>query len=581
MPTVRKGQRQVSTQALPGVRLTAAETPESRGAGLAIAKGRTTEAIGELAGTVGTLAYHEYGRMQQEERQSANRTAQNTITNRTDKFELDKVHGPQGALQRQGSDAFTLPEEIDQELEKLWAEIEPTLGNAEQKQWFAQFKERRGMDVKMAVARHVNGQIEGFHQQQSEATVKNKYSLAVANAMDPGQRVKQEMADGVAAITQEGQRKHLPQEAIDNQVNAFRSDVHVGVINNLLANEHTQEAQIHFQEAKAAGEIAGDKLDDLTNKLNTGTTRAEAQQETARILAMGGTLTDQRAEAKKINKADVQDDVLARLEHEDGIRKYNEQQTERDNLNTAYNIVTQTHDVNKIPPGLLTDLGTHQPALRSYAESLSRGEPITTNPQSLYDLLTLSSVNPDAFLKTNLMGYMDKVGKEDLEQLMRMQTSMRSGTPKNTDGMFVSERAQNDIVDETLMKAGLVGSPTELRDPKNKALSNRIILFRQSVREAVNRQQQIMGKHVTDDDVQAIVDRLISPGGSRVSKPGYFYDTYQPVFVFETDDARKAAASIPPAYLRQIDDALRRKNLPVDDAHRVELYQRSLNRSGE
>jgi hypothetical protein len=566
--------------ALPGVRLTAAETPESRGAGLAIAKGKTTEAIGELGNTVGSLAYHEYGRMQQEERSKANQVALIAASNKLDAWELKSLYDPQaGALQRKGSDSFTLPEAVNQDFEKVSSEIEQGLGNEDQKLAFARMKAQRGSNVQMTVARHVAGQRQAFDASEFDATVKNKSSLAIANAMDP-RRAAEELNNGVTAIQQYGQRNGMGPEAISAQVNAFRSDTHIGIISNLLANEQTKAAQIYFEETKH--DISGDKLDDVTRALHVGTTRKQAQDETAKILAAGGTLTEQRAAAKAIDDPAVQDEVLQRIEHEEGIRQAQARHTEESNLNTAYNIVTQTHDVNKIPAALLTQLGTHQPALRSYAESLSQGVPIKTNPQTLYDLLTLSSVNPDAFLKTNLMGHMGDVGKEDLEQLMRMQASMRGGGDKKTaDGIFVSERAQNDIVDEALLKAGLVGSPTELRDPKNKALSDRIIGFRQSVRDAVNRQQQITGKHVTDDDMQGIVDRLMSPAGSRVSKQGWFSDTYTPIFVFETDDARRDAASIPPAVGRQIDDALRRQGLPVDDAHRVDTYQRWLKRGRE
>lgn len=563
--------------ALPGVRLTAAETPESRGAGLAIAKGRTTEAIGELAGTVGTLAYHEYDRMQQEERQKANQVALIAASNKLDAWELKSLYDPQaGALQRKGSDSFTLPEAVDQDFEKVSSEIEQGLGNADQKLAFAKMKAQRGGNVRMTVARHVAGQRQAFDASEFDATVKNKSSLAIANALDP-RRAASELSDGVTAIQQFGQRNGMGKEAISEQVNAFRSDTHIGIISNLLANEQTKAAQIYFEETKH--DISGNKLDDVTRALNVGTTRKRAQEETARILAEGGTLQQQRAAAKAIDDPDVQDEVLQRIEHEEGIRQAQERHTDETNLNTAYNIVTQTHDVNKIPPGLLSDLGTHQPALRSYAESLSQGVPIRTNPQTLYDLLTLSSVNPDEFLKTNLMGHMGDVGKEDLEQLMRMQSSMRSGTPKTTDGIFVSERAQNDIVDEALRKAGLVGTPTELK--KDKPLSDRIDALRRSVREATNRQQQVTGKHVTDEDMQGIVDRLMAPSSTTQTWHLFSANEYKPIFVFETDDARKAAVSIPPAYLRQIDDALRRKNLPVDDAHRVELYQRFLSRGGE
>lgn len=580
MPTVRKGQRQVSTMALPGVRLTAAETPESRGAGLAIAKGRTTEAMGELGGTVGTLAYHEYSRIQQEERQKANQVALIAASNKLDAWELKTLHDPQaGALQKKGSDSFTLPEAIDQDFEKVSSEIEQGLGNEDQKLAFARLKAQRGGNVRMTVARHVAGQRQAFDASEFDATVKNKSSLAVANALDP-RRAAQELSDGVTAIKAYGQRNGLGPEAISAQVNAFRSDTHIGIISNLLANEQTKAAQIYFEETKH--DISGDKLDDVTRALNVGTTRKRAQEETATILAQGGTLQEQRARAKQIDDPDVQDEVLQRIEHEAGVRQAQEQQTERDNLNTAYNIVTQTHDVSNIPPGLLSNLGAHQPALQSYADRLSRGEPPTTDMGTLYDLMTLSSANPEQFLRTNLLGYMDKVGKEDLEQLMRLQTSMRSGGDKKTaDGIFVSERAQNEIVDEALMKTGLVGSPTELRDPKNKALSDRIIAFRQSVREAVNRQQQITGKHVTDDEMQGIVDRLMAPAGSTQTWHLFSANEVKPIFVFETDSARREAASIPPRYLPQIDEALRLEGRPVDDAHRVEKYQRFLQRGGE
>lgn len=566
MPTVRKGSRQVSTMALPGVRLTSAETPESRGAGLAIAKGRTTEAIGELAGTVGTLAYHEYGRMQQEERQKADQVALIAASNKLDNWELQTLYDPQkGALQRKGSDSFTLPEDVDQDFEKVSSEIEQGLGNADQKLAFAKMKAQRGGNVRMTVARHVAGQRQAFDANENQATVKNKSSLAIANALDP-RRAAQELDAGVTAIKEYGQRNGFGPEAISEQVNAFRSDTHIGIISNLLANEQTKAAQIYFEETKH--DISGDKLDDVTRALHVGNTREEAQQETARILAMGDTFDEQRAEAKKIKKADVQDDVLARLEHEKGIKQAQARQTEEDNLNSAYNTIAKTGSVDKIDPALLSKLGAHRPGLESYARSLSQDKPIQTNWEVYYRLKEQASQDPQGFLDQSLLAHRYELGESEFKQLTDLRSSLWSG---KGDEELPGFRTRKQIADDTLSQYGL-NPNARAGTAEAKAIAQFYRMLDTRVDAAQQPDEGGKRHKVSTQEIQDEADDLLS---QSTTVPGSWWNIWPGGKSF-TDVTKRlidiTPADIPVAARADLEKALRAKHRPVSDQTVLDLY---------
>lgn len=565
MAIIRRATRQVGATALPGARLTAAETPLSTGAGLDEARAQKDNTI---AGTFAQGARIATS-LVQKETDDANEVALLKADNALAAWKTKTLYDPDnGALTKKGEDAMPLPELVAHDFNKTADTIAQGLGNSAQKAAFSRMRAQSFQQVDLEVRRHVFGEMQEFRATELKSAIDNGVDAAIRSANDPKllglslQKVEQQM------------RTNLPKLGVgpaqlEDQVRTVKSNVHVGVINQLLAQGKDRDASDYFAEAK--GQIAGDKLDEVTKAIAEGSTRGESQRVADPIIAAGGTLKEQLAKAKDLEPK-LRDAVEERIEHASAQKATADRAQEESDLNDAYNILSRTKSVSAIPPALLAKLGAHRPALFAYQKALVEGVAVKTDPAALYTLITMSSVAPDAFAKVNILGYMDRLSSQDLEQLGQLQASIRKGKTTETDKLFVSEKNQNTMVDEALTGLGLAATPAELAKPENKDLAERISRFRRAVREATARHEASTGKAATDADVQRIVDTLATPTGTRTSGILWNKET-TPTYVFETSQAHVTdAALIPRTAKGQIDDALRRQGLPVDDAHRLDIF---------
>ena len=98
MPTVRKYDRQVGVNALPGVRQTAAETPTSEGADLALARGRgraaVLDAVGNLGGVASRVGTQLFGELADRAREDADQTALLAASNKLAEWKSSALWSP-------------------------------------------------------------------------------------------------------------------------------------------------------------------------------------------------------------------------------------------------------------------------------------------------------------------------------------------------------------------------------------------------------------------------------------------------------------------------------------------------------
>lgn len=287
-------------------------------------------------------------------------------------------------------------------------------------------------------------------------------------------------------------------------------------------------------------------------------------------------LSEALDQVKAIEDPKLRDAVQQRVEHEFVVKREAAREEASDTLRHAYDVVDKFHTVTKIPPAVWTSLdGSDRSALQSYAKSLIEGPAsIKTDYGTLYTLITLSSTDPDKFAKVNLLKYRMQLSNGDLEQLMHAQAEARKG--KDTSSLFVSEKNQNQMVDEALLSIGVAASEAELRKPENKPLADRVAQFRRAVREAVSRQEVQNGnKPATDQQVQSIIDTLIAP--TSPAKAHWFSADEPARYAFETAQAKASNVSqVPAGERRQIERALRARGLAVTDDAIVRLFNEHL-----
>jgi hypothetical protein len=563
MPVARKYSRQATTAALPGARLTAGETPGSLGR----PPSATTEAIGRLGETVAGVGIHAYTQMAADERKRAYDVAMLDASNKLDAWELDKLHDTDhGALNLRGKASFELPEQVDEDFLKVSTDIEKGLSTPEQKIAFAKMRADRRMNVAMTVRRHVAGEMRTYEAETVKATVEHASSLAITNALDP-KRVGEELQKGVDAIRTSGPRLGVTGEALDQQVRDFSSGVHVGVIENLLANHETKKANIYFEEQKAKGTINGDKLDEVTKMVRAGTVKGEAQTETAKILAAGGTLAEQRARAKTIEDADVQDEVLSRIEHESVVKDKIEQDDKETMMRNVYGIVDKAKSIDQIPPNVWAKIdGPQRSALREYATRLAKGEPVTTDQPTYYSLMQQAMDDPAAFSRVNLLGSRHKLSDTDFQEIARMQVSFRNGERSAaTEHLLDGFRSRKEIVDNSLVQYGLdPNAKPDTDQGKANAELRRLVDRRIDLKQMPDETGK--KREVSNTEMQQIVDGILSqdeqvPGSWRAlyNPWGYDYLNKQKRLIDYT------ISDVPAKDRQAIEDGLRRRSLPVSD----------------
>lgn len=252
MPTVTYGPRKVVTAALPGVRKTAAETEASTGVGVDQARGAKWGAIAQVGHTVGELGRvigQEAITAKAEAAQFAHDVALVEADNKIAAWELDKVHGPQGALSKQGKAAMGTPEAIGDAYTAFVGEIAQSLGTDRQRLDFAKLASNRQQAMDLTLRRHVNQEMTAYAAGELDASVKLAQNDAIANAQDPA-RVGRALDNAVGVIALLGPSTGMGPDAIKVAVAQTRSATHVGVIENLLATKQTMQARAYFAEAR-------------------------------------------------------------------------------------------------------------------------------------------------------------------------------------------------------------------------------------------------------------------------------------------------------------------------------------------
>lgn len=572
MPTVeRYGGRRVVTNALPGVRKTAAETDVSTGATYEEAKARSSQQglgqFGEQVAGTGLVLY-------QREVERADNVALMEADRKLGEWENERLYNPEkGALTIKGKAAMPLPEEVGAEFNTLTGELEAGLKTPRQRDAFARVKAQRAVSLDATLRRHVFGEMQTYQKEELQGLIENSQTMAIQNANDP-RRVGEELDRMRSAIKASGPQLGLGPEAIKQQLENVTSATHVGVINRLLANEQTAKANAYFQEAK--GEISGDALAGVEKALDEGTLRGESQKAADKIIATGDSLTKQREAVRAIEDPKLRDATMERIEHEASIKDREDRERDEATLTKAYTLVDKTHNVNAIDPATWAGMsGGSRSALRSYAEHLAKGIPVETDLGTYYGLMRKAAEDPQGFSTQNLLEQKARLGETEFKQLAELQLSIRKGDAARADKELAGFRTKSDIIENSVVAYGL--------DPRAKpdTPAGRAIATLQRMVDLRVDAVQSGGKKATNVEIQQIVDDVLSaqaPGrkgswlGLVTSDP--FFDENPKRVVDMT------IGDVPAGERSHIEAALRRAGKPISDAMILNAFQEMQLRRG-
>jgi len=571
MPVVRVEQTQQAAP-LPGARRQAAENDISAGVALADQRARTDLAAAGLGATVagaGIQLAREQRAAMERERERADQIAVMNAGNVLSAWENQALYDPNtGALTVKGKDAFGLPEKVGDQFQQVASQVEASMQTPRQKEAFTRLKLERQQNLDLTLRRHVYGEMQRYEGQELQATVENARSAAIANAGDP-RRVGLELGRAVDAIRTHAPRLGLGPEEVKQQVEATTSATHVGVIEQLLATDQTKMASVYFDETKS--QIKGESLARIEKAIETGKNLAESQKEADKIIAEGGSLTAQLEKAKGLDPK-LRDEVSARLEHNDAVKERAKREDEASTLRGVYDILDKTHDPARIPAPVWAQMdGAQRSAARSYAEHLARGVAVETDFPTYYNLMQKAAHDPETFATENLLNYRAKIGDTELKQLTEMQASIVKGDRNAANKQSGNFLTHEQIINKSLALYGLdpAAKPNTAQGKANAELYR---LTAQGV--AVIESKLKPGQHATEQDIQSVVDHILS---TSEKTPGSWWGlipfTGTSFFSREQPIINVTAKDIPPAQRTIIEDQLRRAGRAVSDATVLEAYQ--------
>jgi hypothetical protein len=571
----------VATQAIPGVRKQAAETPLSEGAGLDEAIAQKDEALGaDIGGPITRMGAALFEDTQKKARDAADQTAILKASNALSDWKDQYIYDPNsGALTKHGEDAFPLPEQTADAFHQKANEIADTLTNDKQKQAFARISSSEWQSTDLQVRQHVFKEIQGYQANELQATVKNAADDAVRNAGNVP-LIAQNLAKAESAITSMGPQLGIGPEQQKEQILAMRSGVHTGVISQLLATGQEQQAQAYFEETK--DQISADHLDDVQRALEVGKVRGEAQKTSDDIIAKGGTLTEQMARARDISDPKVREEVEQRLSRNDTLMERAQREQQQQTMRGAYDIIDRTGDVANIPPAVWATLdGGTRSAMREYADRLAKGTPAKTDWPTYYGLMQKAADDPEGFSTTNLLKSRAALGDTEFKQLTEMQGAIVKGDRNRAEASGLGDYRQRDqILTDTLTQYG-IDPKAKPNTPQGQANAE----LRRILDERVDAVQQpdASGKRrkASGVEIQQALDNILSV---KVGTPGSWWGLIPFNGISLSGDQKRAVdltiGDVPSSERPNIEAALRAKGRPVSDATVLDLYIQTKLRTG-
>lgn len=480
MPRVELyGGRKVATQPRPNVQRTDVPTPASFGVG-----------VGDAA--LGALA-QDYMLQQRAAKQRATEVRLLEFDTQLAAFEHARVYDAQtGALNTvKGKDAYglteTLGDAFDTTADKLME------GMTEEQRFAAsRLRHTRRTALVRTLDAYASQQGKAYEQDVTEKSLELSANLAVANFLAP-QRVAEELARQRLIVSAFADHQGMAPEAKDALVQATVSKTHDGVIRRLLTVNPTK-ARDYFDAALAAGELTQANIVSLEPALHEGDVRAIAQKRSDEILAMAPTAKVARDAVAAITDPEVRDQVDTRVQRGLAIKK----QEEADALEATMVGVANLIDQGKpIPADVWVRLPIPQrDTLERYQRRNDPGGKETNDIGTWFALMELSDKQPDLFKTVNLYNYVDKLGKTEFKELVKLQQDVRQGKADKVEAGLDQFRTNTQVVNDLLAEAGI----------KDEAVKAR---FANELGKRVGKQERLTGAKVSNEDVKRLGDELL------------------------------------------------------------------------
>jgi hypothetical protein len=277
--------RKVGTQALPGVRMTAAETALSEGAGVEQERAQKFDQVTRLGQRV-TLLGQELGVEKADtlawETQKANTLKALQTSNDLDQWTATALYDPKtGALLTKGPATLGITQKVLDDFDKKSGEIAQGLSNDTQRIAFAKQRQQQRLSIQVTLDRHADSEMQKYRADELNSFVTNQRANAVANANDP-RIVAVNLHTAEDAINLHAPELGLGPEKQQELIEATRTSTHAGVIMALLSQQQVKKAQAYFDHAKDEITV-GDTRAILEKQLDVAGTKQQGLDASTKI----------------------------------------------------------------------------------------------------------------------------------------------------------------------------------------------------------------------------------------------------------------------------------------------------------
>jgi len=467
----------------------------------------------------------------------------------------------EGALNKQGRDAFSIVDKYEGDFDKFFSEQEKSLSNESQRQQARELYNQRKAGLNKQLMQHTFSESEKYSKDLSEAVLANSRNDAMLNYQDPEllqQAIDRQKQEVVNFALDNG----LPNEWVKMKTEDAVSKTHVGVIERMLATGQDVQAKTYFDAFK--DQVGGNDQMRVEKYLEEGSTRGEAQRIVDGYMKQYSNMTQAIEASRGIENIKVRDEVVNRIKGEFSARKaaqddYQNQIFEKGSKLLEVNNGNLDEYVQQNMTEWMTMGNRERSALQSQAKNIRERRDPETNLTTYYDLMSLAS-NPQTsneFVRENLLLYRHELSQGDFKKIVDMQASLQKGDDKMLSGI----RSSMQIATDAMSSAGI--------DKKKKP--ELYAEFMRRMDEEKIRYQERTGKPPGTEEIQRIADELTIKG--KVPGTGWFFEDKK--FKFELEPGQQIRMNfkqIPRKDKLEIEEVLRAKGVPITEDAVLDLY---------
>ena len=457
--------------------------------------------------------------------------------------------------ERRGQNAWG----VTQEATKWWDEnsrkLADQLDNDAQRRAFDQMVLRRRGESIGYVSRYEAGQRQQSLTDAAQASIQGSIDSAAAAHADPQivETNRAQVQRNVQALAKlQGWAPEAAQLALSEELTKFHSGVLLAKI-----DEDPDGARDYYAAHK--DEIAGGARPQIEKALRVGTLRSLSQSASEEIMAKGLSESEAVKFARENYTGDEEDAVVARIKERYTERQQLREQSQRNAADQAWGILARSKNLDQVPAHVIAAMdGRDLIALRREAQNMRNGDEVKTDWGTYYDLRQQARSNPSQFARTDLRRYFDKLAPGARETLIDMQGQIASGKAHEVTTFGQQLDTAHNVM----------GFDAGDREKKGQ--------FDAAVTNAINAEQARLGKPLTWDERQKIIDRMAVQGEVVT---GQWWKNDRNVRAYEisdTEDTGRFVPTIPKAERQKIESALRRKGRPVTDAEVLRLYKQKM-----